>query len=336
MLRSRTVCVCVCGVYVCSCVWWWCVYVCLYVRVCTCWGVTDEWGWVLVLLLLLPKTRPKYIHTFIHTRQGSILSVGIAAAGASFKSRGLARLLLRVPTPPVSLRDRRGLYFGGGCLIPRADPGLWVCGCVWAPCPDGCMYVCKCVCRLCCFVGISAPCTVCMYVCMSDLHGGVLFLTSVVLLSPARGLDCLDLCHCHCHCCCSCRQASWFDAPGGRIFHHPPEGFANLQDIHPRNTQTHTHTHTVYSTETLLRRRGGETCMVCVSLPVGHDNRPPLRAADELLCVCVHVRVCAVVFHQRCGRIALRRCSLLFRSCVWTICLCLLLLWPFLLCSWRR
>lgn len=73
--------------------------VCMYVYVCTCWGGLTEWGWVL-LLLLLPKTRPKYIRTYIHTRQGSILSVGIAAAGASFKSRGLARLLLRVPTPP--------------------------------------------------------------------------------------------------------------------------------------------------------------------------------------------------------------------------------------------
>lgn len=71
----------------------------MYMYVCA--GGATEWGWVLLLLLLLPKTRPKYIHTYIHTRQGSILSVGIAAAGASFKSRGLARLLLRVPTPPV-------------------------------------------------------------------------------------------------------------------------------------------------------------------------------------------------------------------------------------------
>lgn len=42
---------------------------------------------------------------------------------------------------PQSPRDRRGLYFGGGCLIPRADPGLvGVSGCLGAP--AGLVWVC--------------------------------------------------------------------------------------------------------------------------------------------------------------------------------------------------
>lgn len=43
---------------------------------------------------------------------------------------------------PQSPRDRRGLYFGGGCLIPRADPGLvGVSGCLGGPLPGGLVYV---------------------------------------------------------------------------------------------------------------------------------------------------------------------------------------------------
>lgn len=77
----------------------------------------------------------------------------------------------------------------------------------------------------------------------------------------------------------------------------------------PADTSTHTYTHppppmrtraTTYihglTTNTLFRR-GGETCMVCVSLPRATTTGRRRRARTGRV-------LCAVVFHQRCGRIA--------------------------------
>lgn len=127
MLRSRTVCVgvwymCVCGVY---------VSVCLYV--CICMYVLGGGHWVGLGTGAAADAaqNPPKLHTYIQGRAGQHIVCGHCSC------RGLLQISRPGPpaapcahSPPVSLRDRRGLYFGGGCLIPRADPGLWVWVCL--------------------------------------------------------------------------------------------------------------------------------------------------------------------------------------------------------------
>lgn len=211
------VCVCMCEwrVYVCLCM---CMYVCLYMYVCAG-GLSGA-----PLLLLLPKACPKYIHTI---QAGQHIVCGHCSCRGLLQSRGLARLVSSRRSHSQSpLRDRRGLYFGGGCLIPRADPSLWVClG------PAG-LYV-EQVSGLRCFLG-SGPCTACMYVCMYvclTFSGGVLFLTFSYWFFPSgdwrTGLS-------HCYCCCG--PASWSEVPGNLDVYHRPRGFANPQ----KDTSIHT------------------------------------------------------------------------------------------------
>lgn len=87
-----------------------------------------------------------------------------------------------------------------------------------------------------------------------------------------------------------------FDVPGEVASIPPARGFANPQ------IYIHTSVHLIHGEHSLqyLRRRGGETCIVCVSLPMGHDNRPPTPRTN---CVCMRARVCAVVFTS--GAVAL-------------------------------
>lgn len=118
---------CVCGVvYMCVCVR--CVYVCACMPVCMYMYVRaggriqlSGAGWCCCCPRPAQTTTPLII-----TGQGQHIVCGhCSCPGPPSISR---------PGPPAArvpaqgpLRDRRGLYFGGGCLIPRADPGLWVC-----------------------------------------------------------------------------------------------------------------------------------------------------------------------------------------------------------------
>lgn len=125
--RDRDVAVTDCVVYM-----WRCGVLYKSVRICNVRaGVGEETGWG--LFVLLPKaSMPK-----VQAGQGSssiprycLWALQLPGPPSISRPGPPAACLLVWPTPP-SLRDRRGLYFGGGCLIPRADPGLcgyqWVC-----------------------------------------------------------------------------------------------------------------------------------------------------------------------------------------------------------------
>lgn len=118
---------CVCGVvYMCVCVR--CVYVCACMPVCVYMYVRaggriqlSGAGWCCCCPRPAQTTTPHII-----TGQGQHIVCGHCSCPGPPSISRPGPPAARVPAQG-SLRDRRGLYFGGGCLIPRADPGLWVC-----------------------------------------------------------------------------------------------------------------------------------------------------------------------------------------------------------------
>lgn len=141
-----TDCLCGCVVYMCVCVW--CVYVCMYMYVRAGGGHWVGLGTGAAAADAAQNHPPK-VHTYIQGRAAYCLWA-LQLPGPPSNLAAWPACCSVCPLPPVSLRDRRGLYFGGGCLIPRADPGLWVWVCLGPPAPGGCvMYVCRYVCRLC-------------------------------------------------------------------------------------------------------------------------------------------------------------------------------------------